>query len=717
MPLDVVLSGCAPVPLASYLKALGVLRLVAEQKAPDARGCWRGERFVLQSTLDEVGIMKFFLEEYRPTPVIAPWNGGSGFYAKDNKSGIGNLQNNTAVRFEAYRQVIRQAAELLESSNFLERPQGDEKEKLIRMLRATLDESAIEWMDAALFISSDSVAFPPLLGTGGNDGRLDFTNNFMQRLVALFDPKSGAPTPGAERWLGDAIFQQSSPALLVSAAIGQFSPGAAGGPNASAGFEANSLSNPWEFVLMIEGALLFASSAARKLGSSEPGVLSYPFTVRKAGGSGGLSLEDEGDPRGEMWLPLWQAPSSYEELRALFSEGRATLGRRAARDGLDFVRATARLGVNRGIQAFQRYSFQKRSGKAYLATPLNRVVVKRNPKSDLIDGLDRNGWLTGFRRIVRGNEAPASLRVIGRRLDDTLFAIAQEASPQNVQVVLAVIGEAQVHLAASPKAREWLRPLQNLHSDWAIGADDKSHEFRIAVSLAGLGAVEREAPTNFPMRFHFAPLGPGDYGRDVWSENSRHFVWGGGTLISNLLRVLERRLMEAERLGGDDKPLYGRPGADVAAISAFLQGDTDDVRIARLLSGLAWVLPPHSLPPRNDDDEVLPAAYAALKPIFSPTVALRRLRIIAQEARLPVPPGLVRILAGNSVQRALDMGLARTRASGLSSPFRGLHSGGLDGPRLAAALLIPVNDRTLRLTLKRIYPDPVPLPVEEGEQK
>lgn len=34
------LDGCAPTPLAHYLKALGVLRLVAEQLDPQARGWW-----------------------------------------------------------------------------------------------------------------------------------------------------------------------------------------------------------------------------------------------------------------------------------------------------------------------------------------------------------------------------------------------------------------------------------------------------------------------------------------------------------------------------------------------------------------------------------------------------------------------------------------------------------------------------------------------------
>ena len=47
------LTGCSPTPLAHYLKGLGVLRLVAEQKDPAARGWWRDEAFHLATTFDE----------------------------------------------------------------------------------------------------------------------------------------------------------------------------------------------------------------------------------------------------------------------------------------------------------------------------------------------------------------------------------------------------------------------------------------------------------------------------------------------------------------------------------------------------------------------------------------------------------------------------------------------------------------------------------------
>ena len=42
---ELELRGCSPDPLMSYLKALGVFRLVSEQVDPDLRGWW-AERYV-----------------------------------------------------------------------------------------------------------------------------------------------------------------------------------------------------------------------------------------------------------------------------------------------------------------------------------------------------------------------------------------------------------------------------------------------------------------------------------------------------------------------------------------------------------------------------------------------------------------------------------------------------------------------------------------------
>src|SRR5690606_22539753 len=133
---------------------------------------------------------------------------------------------------------------------------GDTKAALLAELRAELSDDALAWLDAAVLLTEASPKYPPLLGTGGNDGRLDFTNNFMQRIVTVVDPETGHAREGAAALLALALFGEAQPGI-PSAAIGQFAPGMAGGTNQTSGFDAKALVNPWDFILMLEGALLF----------------------------------------------------------------------------------------------------------------------------------------------------------------------------------------------------------------------------------------------------------------------------------------------------------------------------------------------------------------------------------------------------------------------------------------------------------------------------
>ena len=75
------LTGLRPDALATYLAALGIIRLLAEQKDASARGFWRDEHFVLVTELDWAEVRQFFLEDYKPTPILAPWNLESGFFS------------------------------------------------------------------------------------------------------------------------------------------------------------------------------------------------------------------------------------------------------------------------------------------------------------------------------------------------------------------------------------------------------------------------------------------------------------------------------------------------------------------------------------------------------------------------------------------------------------------------------------------------------------
>ncbi len=770
------LHGCSPTPLASYLKALGVLRLLSsaannvkgEPADPRARGWWQNERFHLRTSLGPDGVLEFFLRDYAPSPVIAPWNGGSGFYPNDNQDGFGPLNSaNVAARFRPFATAVRVSSEALRHLGLQVRPQGDEKARLVGVLRAQLPESALPWLDATLVLSGDGLGFPPLLGTGGNDGRLDFTNNLMQRLVSakrstrgVFDAASGQPSPQARALLESALLDRPIH-QLTSAAVGQFSPGRAGGPNAATAYEGASVVNPWDYVFMLEGAGTFACAAARRHEGHAISGASFPFTVGAVGaGSGGVESSDESDARAEFWAPLWTRAARFLEIEALFGEGRAVTNGRTAQDGLEFARALASLGVSRGFSEFQRYGFFKRAGKNHHATAISRRPAESSTGAELLANLDEGGWLHRARRFGREGNQPATLRNVVKALEDALFELLAPApSHRLVSIALEAVGRLAHWLSVSAAGQDKLGPPPLLSRRWVSQADDGTPEFRVAAALAGLGIPARpgadasasndtrfDCPLPPPMAAHLAPLTNGsDDGfegktffrgrwlrkRRVWAQdnNPPTVVWGNGGLVSNMIAVLERRLLESSIRGLRDKPLEGANFARLSDVATFLSADFDDARCSTLLAGMVWAQPvwlPDAKAASATPESDIPFAYAALKPIFSSDAALARAEAIRSGANIPIPPGLIGRLRrgggdtdGRATDGAVRSAFARTRASGLPSPYDPIRSGGgaaglgrrigagIRPDRLVAAMLIPVSEPGMTSLLKRAYPSEI----------
>ncbi len=705
---EIVLAGCTPTPLAHYLKALGVFRLMAEQIDPQAKARWQGEQFVLHTRLTREELARFFLEEYRPTPILAPWNGGSGFYPTDNKDGFGPLSKSRAGRFQPLAQAITTAATLLAVMGLKEKPDADNKPSLLMRLRALADDAFLAWLDAAVVLAAGDPSYPPLLGTGGNDGRLDFTNNFMQRLVELFDAETGDAIGMAAAWLDHALFAGHTPKLAQNA-IGQFAPGQIGGANATSGFSTDSRINAWDFVLMLEGAVLFTTVTTRRLEANQQAVFAYPFTVHPtSGGSGGTTPVDAtGKSRGEIWMPLWHRAASLQEISALFTEGRATVGRRAARDGLDFARAVGQLGTDRGIAAFQRYGFMVRNGLAYIATPLGRIEASRSPTADLIAELDQGQFLDRLRREARDKDVPASLKRVVAQLENALFALTQPGvGRSHLQRALILLGEVMQILAVSRKGREAVPMLPRLSAAWVLQAADDSAEFRLALALAGLQGL----------RPYLAPV-EREKGYWKWAPESRLHVWGKGELVRNLVRVVERRVIESQR-DAELEPFQSRAslGARLSDIATFLNRQTDDPLIAALLQGLIWMeLPDALLSPsphgKGADGEgaAIPTTFAICKPFFTGPTLLKDLKRLPQDARFNLPGELPRLLAANQVGKATDIAWRKGQIAGLDWP-RGdaPKTPALDGPRLLAALTVPLQSAALLQLLPRMEePQPV----------
>lgn len=699
MSLGTQLSGCSPVPLAHYLKALGILRLVSEQCDSDAAGFWRNDTFILQSALDASGLLKFFTEEYRPTPVVAPWNGGSGFYSKDNTEAIESIIESRSQRFETYQAGVNAARRLIKDLGLKQKPEPEVKEQLLDLCRSVLPEPVLSWLDAVYVIGHEGPKYPPLLGTGGNDGRLEFTNNFMQRLIEVIDPQTGKPTSESATWLSQSLFGENVQSAVNRGPVGQFFPGAAGGANASAGFDAPSSVNPWDFILMIEGAVLFAAATTRKLQTSEQGNLIYPFTVRQTGvGYGSATIADEINARAEMWMPLWENPATLAEVSAVFGEGRAQVGGRSARNGVDFARAIVTLGVDKGLKAFQRYGFQLRNGLAYFATPLNRLSVQRNARVDLLSEIDP--WLERFRSKAgpqASPPAPASVSRALNQLESQIFELCQRESPENTQAVLIALGRCEAAMARSlrwTKETAMLRPIAGLSSKWIRAADDGTPEFRLSLCLASLTAVYGRGAFSF--RRHLEPVEPKKSRERVWFDWLEHgtndVVTNRTKLEDTLNGILARRLILAEQSRSRGLIDMGER-ISLGDIGAFIEGVTDDSRIAELMWGLSlinWPAEKEDLPEFPHEQKIAPSAfYALLKLCFCGSSKSGDL--------VPLVPAIHQRASHGDGASASALAARRLRASGCAPAVRSVRVVGSVSKRTAAALIFPLRPDQIQI--------------------
>ncbi len=691
---EILLGGCTPTPLANYLKALGVLRLLSA-KHPDVRGYWRGDRFVLRTSLEREDIEQFFLNDYAPTPLVGPWGARSGFYEgaseKTAREALARIASSDKAQLEPFRSMIDAVRTLLERHGITEKASDEKKTELMRICRSELPDQLLEWLDACYVLSGDDRRFPPLLGTGGNEGSGSYVSGFAQQVVTCIVERK------CDAALASALFGIVTPSTAEDQTPGHFSPVHGGGLNSSTGFKDDRASiNPWDYMLTLEGTLAFAGAAVRRNAYDPIGIMSYPFTVQAvSAGAGSLAEGDiRNKPRGELWLPLWAQPSGYAEVRALTAEGRVALGKRPARDALDFVRAIHHLGGYRGIRSFQRFGLLNRKGDAYFATPLSRVEVADEPTSNLIDELDKQQWLDRFRRFASSDNTANRFLSLRKQLEDRLFDLpGRRPTPAEAQSLLVLLGAIQSALSNSQKGREAVPPAPRLSEKWVATADDSTPAFRIAKALAGLRGVGDEP---LPLRAQWFPV---QREKNQWMtadavEKVRIFTEQRGRLSETLMAFLGRRLWLAKRLQMKDKPLDSPAGVMLDDIDAFLRDDFMDARIAALLPGLCLCEIPQDVEKSAGAGKV-PAAFGLLKLALTPDRVLQSLGWLGEQEHLPVPTGMVAQLAsGNRSNRAVEMGWRRLRASGLKPEFA-LDAlpelCGIDPLRTAAALLIPLR--------------------------
>jgi len=778
MSRDLELAGCSPEPLMNYLKSLGILGIVSEQKDEGVRGWWKGDTFWLRSqwlapsaneAQKQDELVRFLLEEYAPTPILAPWNAGSGFFLKwdekgrrfksrDASNALEKIEKSDSPRFATYRDQIMAVKKLLSKSGEHFNPhhaisqirdrahqeswskkkadeqvkklldnrmfftlggttyaiEKSEKDEFLREIRSSLADQVLKWIDATFVLRTGEKknrVEAPLLGSGGNIGNSDFSARFAQLLTSCLPVDHQDPVPNcSEELLRNALFGELT-SNLIGVAVDQFDPGRAGGANMYQGLEAAPRLNPWDYVLMIEGAILLRSGTSKRLASYGSSA-SFPFTV--LGARAGFASAGADEARAEQWLPLWSRACSAAEVVALFAEGRSQLGARSARNGIDFARAASSLGVDRGIRQFVRIQYQPRLGDNYLANVLGRFdVVSRGPV-DLLREAD--AWLASLRSACSGKNVAPRIASALRRVDSSTFEFCRYGGADRFQQIVIAMGHAERELSTAERFREEhkLKPIPELSAAWAPAANDRTPEFALARALASIHESEGKIG---PLRVN---LEPADWKKRfrAWAERDRAVVWNASDLPMNLLRILERRIMDGKRLGCESLPLASSYTASLGAISAFISGDVDDERIKNSLWGLMLLRHGPPAPTTPADHTVLPREYALLKLLFLPRPVMTERRgdrlhwRLARESesgiRIRPEPRIVSFLRTARIGEACKLAAQRLRSSGLIPMPGNLPTGvmrdttwaecqfdGRYANRLGAALLFPVSSATV----------------------
>ncbi len=715
--MEHVLCGCKAEPLMSYLKSLGVFKIVSRQADVEARGYWLHKTFAVRTLLQKEDILDFFLHRYAPTPLIIPWGARSGFYRESSEKQARNaleaLTTNDDERFKSFREVVKKTCEIIKRDFGGRKPKEEEKLRMLRILRNELPESAVEWLDTCYTLTTTTAGrfFLPLLGTGGNEGSGSYGSNYLQALQKLLC-EWGPDSEKTISLLRHSLFNEGNP-KLSALSTGQFSPGAVAEVNASEGFlSKKKVINPWDFVFAMEGTTLFAGATTRKLTSVQSVAASFPFIVESSG-AGVFHMGTKEDTYGdiyEFWLPLWNRPATYTEIEHMFREGRAEIGMRFATNGLDFARAIASLGVDRGITAFIRYGRLKRQGSGNnanpIAIPLDTMEVRMVKNIRLIDEVEP--WLNRVRWAANTQQESVAVKYKAhlRDIENAIYNFCKKGGSKALQNILRSLGRAERSFAVGGTAEEKpVPPLSNLSPEWLRASYDYSPEFRIAAALASIR--NKEIGT---FRRHMEPVDEHGWG---WDDNSsRTTVWGRRPLAQNLTAILKRRIMEGLRKNVPYVPINSKVKVPLSDVKLFLQGSVDDTKIEELLWALIairwWEYTPnkHSMPMDKDSVARPPSIYCLLKTLYLPGKITPKnvdgnlewhVDANAEEGiHIPPVPEVLTLVESNRLEMAIEKAVRRLKASGL--PTMGSIKTksfpdflvDIDRYRLIASLLIPV---------------------------
>ncbi|MBI2808688.1 MAG: type I-U CRISPR-associated protein Csx17 [Planctomycetes bacterium] len=646
------LRGCTPEPLGNYLKGLGVFRLIAEQADPLARAWWKnGVLHILQhkwldKTSANVELACWLLKACRFTPLIAPWQKGTGYLpiGKRVAGGVAlrELLGATHNGTEYFRDVFRCFAAALgiglgeDASKWPDQMQTARTDlsdaHLLRILRNRMTSAVgLKWLDAVGLSASRSTTddvpkWFPILASGGGEASGQYIVNHQQRLKsALLDDQDQS-----KRQLEASLFAENrAGALQIGVLSAMYYPAYVKNWNSSQNFlpDGQRFVNPWDFILLLEGTLVWSLAATKRNGVTKERA-SFPFYCRGSfGGSPTIGPKEvEGAEKsianGELWCPIWDGPCTLAEIERIFGEGRIQVSDRPATRSLDFALAMRGLGIDRGIRAFFRYSLLERSGSGrqttLLAVPSGKFVPENEPVLHLVAEL-RSFAEEVTNYLCDNGQQPRRLLNARIAFERAWYGATSQRSDCRAALLelLVTAGRLMSELGANSAkpgivklkqgentVERVIPTVPSLDPGWCRSAapsrldslsDSEAIHFRVARAIAGIAAWGESSEPNRPaveaIRSNLLPVRR--RGRAwKWDETNRGAVWSrGASLSANLTSVLRRRLIDAQRGKGEGLPLWSQHGAPFSDLVAYWNGKVDEGRLGELIHGLALLDP------------------------------------------------------------------------------------------------------------------------------
>ncbi len=757
MPDYLELHGCRHDILGHYLKAIGLLRVLAKCAAPDhrdadAEGWWDNDKacFCLRSPKYDTRekLVEFFAQHYQPTPLFAAWKSVPGCGAAESeKLGVRGEWN---IANALSSQVV--------SSDDRKKPANKDKlianEALVRY-RESASSDITEALDAitASFLRSNSDN--PLFLSKASAGQAHILRTHWDYLTA-FQRLRSAYAKAIEKVTAHTGTPRKLASLKSEAdeklrPIAELLPFIGGGVGEAKGkgtpFFPDSIKvyntgtgwvtekhpfNPMDYILAVEGAFAMRGSVGRTLAANSKRFAGFPFVFD----AGEELVNKDGDTESTasaLWLPLWRSPVTFAELSSFITDAQARLPGKEARFTAEFMRALHSQGVDAGFTGWQEFRFRQRvtdvpwvTSGAYVqsaehlrveATRLNRALHPLD-ESHFLDQFEIK-WAKGGKRKA-DSKSPHPVRAA---INAAMENAARETTPHHCLELLGSIFRACRQMAISESFRDTLpgkrarffRPLPM--DDWnELLREMDEPEFRIARAVASVVGRMKQPDGGhsdvLPMLGSLMPLklGPSGWFLPTKGDLSKQAVWSGTDVCHDLAAVLARRYMDSLT---DERPaLVSSFGAPLDDVLAFLRSDLDDHLIARWIEALSligWRLSNVKDEPDEDwQPAAIPPEYAALRTLLEVECESRK-EGDTKKRRSHQPIALLCQRSASTLPLAVTEALRWIAIWGVKNPYKNKDekerlagrdiikptsfAPSTDAARLAAAVCIPLHWR------------------------